>query len=93
MRIQPSLSLADGSDFQSGTAMVTIPAGETRQCQDFPIIDDSVVETPSEESFVVRITDVDPDMVDVGENSSTTVTIVDDDSECLDSGILSWPIL
>lgn len=51
--------------------MVVIDPGETYQCQQIPVINDGVFETPAEEVFVVSITSISPEMVDLGENSST----------------------
>ena len=57
----------------------TFAPGETEKCQDFTIIDNDIVEDLNED-FVVVINKVSPGVVRVGENSSTTVRIMDDDS-------------
>lgn len=71
--------LLDVEDFLAETSMLTFAPGETKKCQPFDIIDDEVVEELLED-FAVEIDDVSPGAVGIGENSTTTVTIMDDDS-------------
>ena len=69
-------------DFQAERIDVIFSPGETEKCEDFTIVDDNTLEDLNED-FVVVIDEVSPEVVGVGENSSTTVTIMDDDSMLL----------
>jgi hypothetical protein len=66
-------------DFVAATEMVIFLPGQTRRCANFTIVDDDVVED-QEERFTVVI-DETPDGVTEGDQPSTTVTIMDDDSK------------
>lgn len=67
-------------DFLAATATVTFAPGETEKCQPFGIVDDDVVEELLED-FMVEIDEVSPDAVKIGENSTTTVMIMDNDGK------------
>ena len=73
----------DGEDFEVATVSQAFQPGETRQCPDFVVRDDDVVEDPQED-FTVVITEIVTEGVQPGDQSSTTVRIIDDDSKlCL----------
>ena len=66
-------------------ATVTIPASDSRACFTGPIIDDLIALEP-DESFTLTITDISPDDNRIQRGiETTTITIIDDDSELRDN--------
>ena len=66
-------------------ATVTIPASDSMACFTGPIIDD-LIALELDESFTLTITDVSPDDNRIQHGiETTTITIIDDDSELRDN--------
>ena len=66
-------------------ATVTIPASDSVACFTGPIIDDLIALEP-DESFTLTVTDISPDDNRIQRGiETTTITIVDDDSELRDN--------
>ena len=75
--------MLDGEDFEVATVSEVFQPDGTRRCPDFVVRDDDVVEDPQVD-FTVVITEIVTEGVQPGDRSSTTVRIMDDDSElCL----------
>ena len=75
-------SITGGVDYDSGPYTVTFPAGETSVSFDVPITNDNILE--GDETFTVAVDPSSlPNDVEVGDPSSATVTIVNDDCELL----------
>lgn len=70
----------DVEDFITKSAMLTFSPGETEKCEMFDIVNDEIREDMFED-FVIGINTISPDSVGVGENSTSMITIVDDDSK------------
>ena len=74
---------ADGQDYNATSQDVTIPAGSNRGCVNFTIINDDIA-LEGDEQFRVTFTVPDPAQAALVNttDSSSIVTIRDDDSEC-----------
>ena len=72
----------DGTDgdFIASTTVVMFQPGETMQCLNVTILDDSLDED-MEEDFELVIDSVDPDEVETVDPATTRISIVDDDGE------------
>ena len=78
-----NFSTVAGDDYSASPLEVVIPAstmdgGSVCVNQSVMVIDDTIVELP--ENFTIEVTGSTPP-VEIGAESSTTVIIVDDDSE------------
>ena len=73
------LSLTAGSDYTSGTVMVTFTPGQTTASVSILIVDDSDIE--STEMFSATLTTTESNVM-IGDGTAT-VTILDDEGESL----------
>jgi len=85
-----------GDDFVSQQYQLDFPAGQTRAEFTVAITDDSLIETPESFQLLLSIPeDLISKGVQVGPNSASTVTIIDNDGElnginCVRGGLFSF---
>ena len=72
-----------GSDYNSGPYDVTFPAGQTNATFDIPIINDNILERNENFSLTIIVMKSLPRNVTTNVIAQATVTIIDNDSECL----------
>ena len=83
------LSHAEGSDYSETVTSLLFGPGDSRLCENVPIIDNTILEVLEEDFFI----DIDLVVVTAEETelasritldpSTSTVTIIDDDCECV----------
>ena len=74
------LSLTASSDYVPFNTVLTFPAGSTRQCTNVMILDDDVVE-PDEVVNMIATLETAINLVSIGNNGMSMITILDFDSE------------
>ena len=73
----------DGEDFIGGEFRVSFPATVDEACAHIPVLDDNTTLEGTEIFLVVFDTLELPDGVLIGSINTTTVSIIDDDSELI----------